>query len=433
MCHPHGGTDSQGTALHDFSTNSNALGPCPFVARRVQRCKLSAYPDPSYHHLRLALARLHGVEPWRIVIAASASEFIHRITQWAQLQGAQAATIPRHAYSDYALAAMARGMGVQHLPLQAGPCSCNAINLRAPESEFENAMQHVCAGSRVLQWACEPSSPLGTADPVIAQWLARQPAAHPGKKLNKAAKAQAHQKSAESTGNAESTKGTEDADDALWRVADHAYLPLQLDAVEPMAWLHRSAQLAPCAWQMFSPNKALGMTGIRAAYAIAPLPSCPTPNIRQRIMAAVDALQALAPSWPVGAHGQAMLQAWCEPQAHAWLAKARTKLLILKAQLAKLLQRHGWQLHSCSLANFLVARPPPLCEKHATAQHWTAALRQRHIKLRDCTSFGLPGWQRLGVLPQAAQHALAQALAQYRPCVCDGGGDGDGTSSQHAC
>jgi histidinol-phosphate aminotransferase len=38
-------------------------------------------------------------------------------------------------------------------------------------------------------------------------------------------------------------------------------------------------------------------------------------------------------------------------------------------------------------------------------------LRQTHgIKLRDATSFGLPGWLRLGVLGPDAQDALATAL-----------------------
>jgi histidinol-phosphate aminotransferase len=35
-----------------------------------------------------------------------------------------------------------------------------------------------------------------------------------------------------------------------------------------------------------------------------------------------------------------------------------------------------------------------------------AQLRTQGIKLRDATSFGLPGWVRLGVLPPQAQDAL---------------------------
>lgn len=39
-----------------------------------------------------------------------------------------------------------------------------------------------------------------------------------------------------------------------------------------------------------------------------------------------------------------------------------------------------------------------------------AVLRQQGIKLRDATSFGLPGWFRLGVRPPESQQALWRAL-----------------------
>jgi histidinol-phosphate aminotransferase len=39
-----------------------------------------------------------------------------------------------------------------------------------------------------------------------------------------------------------------------------------------------------------------------------------------------------------------------------------------------------------------------------------ATLRAQGIKLRDATSFGLPGWVRLGVLPPDAVGALNVAL-----------------------
>ena len=43
-----------------------------------------------------------------------------------------------------------------------------------------------------------------------------------------------------------------------------------------------------------------------------------------------------------------------------------------------------------------------------------ARLREQGIKLRDATSFGLPGAVRLGVLAPAAQDALAQAWTSIR-------------------
>jgi histidinol-phosphate/aromatic aminotransferase/cobyric acid decarboxylase-like protein len=40
-----------------------------------------------------------------------------------------------------------------------------------------------------------------------------------------------------------------------------------------------------------------------------------------------------------------------------------------------------------------------------------ARLREQGIQLRDATSFGLPGWARIAVLPPADQDALIAALA----------------------
>ncbi|MGH8848748.1 MAG: aminotransferase class I/II-fold pyridoxal phosphate-dependent enzyme, partial [Polaromonas sp.] len=76
----HGGPDHQGVPLHDFSTNSNACGPCPAALAAVSQADASHYPDASYTALRRQLAAFHGVDLQRVLLAASASEFIFRIT-----------------------------------------------------------------------------------------------------------------------------------------------------------------------------------------------------------------------------------------------------------------------------------------------------------------------------------------------------------------
>ncbi|MNW01784.1 hypothetical protein D3C71_1974690 [compost metagenome] len=80
-------------------------------------------------------------------------------------------------------------------------------------------------------------------------------------------------------------------------------------------------------------------------------------------------------------------------------------------------------MHAGSLANYFCAQPAT-----ATLQSDLAALRANGIKLRDATSFGLPGTVRLGVLAPAAQDAL-QAAWQTLPgrtipsCVSTGSGE----------
>ena len=140
----HGGPDAQGAAPHDFSTNSNACGPCPLALTAVQQADATRYPDPAYTALRAQLAAFHGLAPARIVLAGSASEFLHRITALAARRGARAVAVPAHGYGDYAQAARARSLAVHTEP-------------------------HATAG---LHWACEPSSPLGQADAALAAWPA---------------------------------------------------------------------------------------------------------------------------------------------------------------------------------------------------------------------------------------------------------------------
>lgn len=336
----HGGPDAAGVPRFDFSTNSNACGPCPEALDAVRAADPTRYPDPAYTDLRERLAAFHGVVPERVVLAASASEFIHRITALAAQQGVVQVALPPHSYGDYAEAAQAWGLQTTR----------------------------VATGAAGLQWACEPSSPLGRADPSVPMWQ---------------------------------RDGLErwcgEGAQAL-RVLDCAYVPLRLDA--DGAWSGvPSAWLPTACWQLWTPNKALGMTGVRAAYAIAPQGS-------ERL---VGLLTALAPSWPVGAHGVALLQAWLQPQAQQWLVGSLATLRTWKARQQALCRALGWAVHPGSLANYFCAQPAS-----RSLPDDLAALRRAGIKLRDTASFGLPGCVRLGVLEPAAQDALRaawQALA----------------------
>ena len=324
----HGGPDAQGVPLYDFSTNANACGPCPDALAAVQQADATRYPDPAYAALRDSLGAFHAVAPERIVLAASASECIHRFTALAALQGAQAVSVPRHSYGDYAQAAQARGLAVHH--------------------------DRDGTGTAGLQWACEPSSPLGALDAQRAHWLLV-----PDSQL------------------APTQQPV--------RVLDCAYAPLRLDGSPPPAQ-------ARDVWQLWTPNKALGLTGVRAAYAIAPHAD------------AAGRLAALAPSWPVGAHGVAMLVAWLQPSVQRWLADCLPRLCSWKTRQQALCTTLGWAVLPGSTANFFCARPP---QQHLPER--LAALRKAGIKLRECSSFGLPGVVRLGVLSPPAQDALQAA------------------------
>lgn len=318
----HGGPDSEGVPLHDFSTNSNACGPCPAALAVVQLADAGRYPDAGYETLRRQLAAFHGVDVQRVLLAGSASEFIFRITALAVQRGATAVWLPPHSYGDYAQAAQA-----WKLPVVAQPALAQ------------------------LRWACDPSSPLGVAQPRLAEL----------------------------------------AEGAALCVLDRAYEPLRLEGA-----LALPEETLQNFWQLWTPNKALGLTGVRAAYVIAPLHAGD----------AVQQLDKLAPSWPVGAHGVAMLQAWTTPAVQDWLATSLGPLREWKARQIALCEAMGW---TClpSAANFFCARP--LLPQGLSLAQLLAELRGQGIKLRDTTSFGLPGQVRLGVLAPAAQDALHNA------------------------
>ncbi|HQQ71465.1 MAG TPA: aminotransferase class I/II-fold pyridoxal phosphate-dependent enzyme, partial [Alicycliphilus sp.] len=276
--------------------------------------------------LRARLADFHGVEAGRIVLAASASEFIHRISAHAARSGLRHAVVPAHGYGDYGRAARLWG-------LDGRPSAAPA-----------------------LHWACEPASPLGTADAGLAEWVSVKPG------------------------------------DGALRVLDCAYAPLRLDGL--------ATALPEAAWQLWSPNKALGLTGVRAAYAIAPAAAVADGG--------VAALRALAPSWPLGADGVALLQSWTQADTRQWLAESLLTLAQWKAAQLQLCADLGWAVLPGSLANFFTVRPA-VGDLPAALQ----ALRAQGIKLRDCASFGLAGHVRLGVLAPAAQQALALSWRQF--------------------
>lgn len=317
----HGGADAQGLARWDFSSNANACGPCPVALRAVQQADAAHYPDPAYTQLRAALAALHGVEPARVLLAASASECIQRLTAWRWRAGDQRFWTPPQAYGDYAHAAAAWGLQRVNDPVHAQ-----------------------------LAWLCDPGSPLGQGEAMSA---VRALLDHRHRTV----------------------------------VLDRAYAPLRLQGAGTL----EAVQLDRV-WQLWSPNKALGMTGVRAAYALAPVGA----------HADVAALDALSASWPIGAHGEALLMAWTQTEVQAWVAQTRYTLAGWATALRTVLERQGW-ICAPSDTPYGCARPARPLD--------LIALRASGIKLRDATSFGLPGWWRLSAQQPEALAALDKALS----------------------
>ena len=349
----HGGPDAAGVAPHDFSSNGNACGPCPMTLAAVQGADASRYPDPCSTALRERLAAFHAVDPARIVIAASASEFIHRITAAVAQGGGRRVALPAHGYGDYARAASAWSFNI----------------VRAPETLAEVD----------LAWSCDPSSPLGQT-PTELPALIQEREVRELKEVR-----------------------------STPLVIDCAYAPLRLTG--DAALTRAQSDLV---WQLWTPNKALGLTGVRAAYAIAPITSAASAASAANARTLRERIDALAPSWPLGAHGAALLDSWTRAETQWWLAESLHTLTAWKhAQHDLLGDATDWKLLPSDTNFFCVELGSSAVAEGVAVSTLVARLRAMGVKLRDCTTFGLPGHVRMAVLPPASQQVLALAIRKH--------------------
>jgi len=342
----HGGPDEHGIARFDFSTNGNAGGPLRSVARAVTRADRRRYPDPVYRTLSERLAQWHGVDAARIVVGGSASELIHRLTRVAALvAGARRVLLPSPGYGDYAAAALSVGLATAPYSAFSDTTQQRLRNRSASAAQPDSAPS---AGD--LYWITEPMNPTGST-----------------------------------LGHALDARIVCATDAGAIVALDLAYQPLRLDRVA-------LAPHADVAWQLWSPNKACGLTGVRGAYAVAPRGG----------EALAQALRAHAPSWVVGADGVAMLAAFAASIAQDELRQRLPRLRAWRAALAAALRGAGWQVRDTdSVTPFFVAQAPVAID--------LAALRSSDIKLRSTDDMGLPGWLRLSAQPPVALRALRDA------------------------
>ncbi len=331
----HGGAD----VPWDFSTNANALGPCPLALEAVLKADRQRYPQACYSELIEQLAQWHGVHASRVLLGGSASELIARLHVALRLLSGDRAcvvSVPTPAYGDYAASALACG----HRVITQG------------------------ADQRIdMQWLTVPSSPLGEnlSGKALASRLMSDGAQH---------------------------------------VLDAVYQPLILEGSRLLA------NVLDIAWSLWSPNKALGLCGVRGAYAIAPLPLSPHFSLHSAVASSLaNKMRELEPSWVLSAEAQAMLGAWASDPVQAWLADSLVRLRELKAMQLSMLEGLGIR-YQPSACNFFVVQLAENPQLHAARLQ---ALLSLGVALRDTHSMGLPGWARMRVHTAAGQKAFLSA------------------------
>lgn len=150
----------------DFSTSVNAYGPAPSVLAAVQAALdpacIGAYPDPTSHAAREALARQAGVEVEGVVVGAGAAELILAV-MLAFVRAGDRVLVPPHAFGEYARAAT---LCEAEAVVPAGETS---LGIGSPVDEgaaaFARAVQAQAPRVAVL---CTPESPSGRAWPLGA-------------------------------------------------------------------------------------------------------------------------------------------------------------------------------------------------------------------------------------------------------------------------
>ncbi len=347
----HGGTDGGPPVRHDFSSNASPLPTPEPVLTAVQAADRRRYPDPAYGQLRETLAGLllHPAE--LILPSAGGAEAIRRLTLWAALEGLRHVWVPQPGFGDYAAAAQALGLQVHAY------ADVHALSQDLCAQEDGLPMK-----SPALVWICDPCNPTG-ASPSPSAW--------------------------QSLADALLNSGSQLA-------IDLAYEALRLDGAS-----HLPPELAEQAWRLHCPNKALGLTGVRAGLVQAPLQAAP----------AAERLLQLAPSWVLSAEGVALLdQAW-RPETLQALQQQRERLRPWRLAQHSALHLHGWAARP-SVCNFNLWRPSSGTHIPTLLQ----ALRQRGIKLRNAASMGAPGWLRLSVQSPDSQDVLLQALMELE-CI----------------
>jgi len=337
----HGGPDSGPPIRFDFSTNANPYGPPAALWSAVRDADRQRYPDPSYSRLREQLASWHEVQASQVEPASGGAEAIRRLTLAAHLDGPSEVWVPQPGFGDYASAAAALGLRVSAYDIP----------------------QQIRPSAPALIWVCDPCNPTGASFDAH-DW-------------------QAVSQVAEASGSV--------------LAVDQAYEALRLDGHSQMP-----PALSERAWRLQCPNKALGLTGVRAAYLIAPSkPDRP---------AIVTAVSRLAASWVLSAEGVALLTHWYDADTLAHLEDSRQRLRLDRASLREGLRALGWQQRD-SLTPFWLARPP----EHTDVPRLLTELREHGIKLRDATSFGLPGWVRVSAQPAESVAMLLQTLKRIHP------------------
>jgi histidinol-phosphate aminotransferase len=162
----------------------------------------------------------------------------------------------------------------------------------------------------------------------------------------------------------------------------------------PDAWVSRDL-VADNLLVLRSLTKDYALTGLRVGYA-------------RGARAVIAALEKVQPPWSVNAMAQAATIAALKDEAH--LQRSLAALAEAKHALVHDMEAIGLAPLSSRVSFFLL--------HVGAAAIWRQRLLERGMLVRDCTSFGLPGYIRVAVRRPAENARLVAALAALKEQLC---------------
>lgn len=363
----HGGLDPQELEalglrpeeVLDFSASINPLGAPPGVRKALASLNLSSYPDRECRALRAALARRLEVSPDWVLVGNGSTELIHLLAR-ALLRPGDRATILTPTFGEYEAAC--RLSGAQVVAVQADENNGFRWDIGAAITLLRpvGAIPELPLRSQTqprLLFLCNPNNPTGV-------YLSR----------------------------AEVERIVTALSDTIV-VLDEAYATF---ADEP--WDSVPLLKHPNVVLLHSMTKAYAIPSLRLGYAVA----------RPELLREVAHFQ---PSWSV--NGAAQAAGVAALREDPYLQVARAAVHESKAYLRTRLESAGLRV-VMGAANFLLVDV-------GDARAVRRCLLGQRLCVRDCASFGLPRYIRIGIrtLPDCQRLAEALVTACFRPATTE--------------
>ena len=333
----------------DFSASINPLGPSTKALAAAQGVNLAAYPDPDCLKLREAIGGALGVEPGRILPGNGSTELIHLLAR-AYLGPGDTALIFAPTFGEYAAACRIQGVA----PVTVLPPSAK-IAERLFHWDLPGALESIAVLRPSMVFLCNPNNPTGV-------YLGQDEVA--------------------------SIAGALQGIGIL--VLDEAYVSFVEKPWNSTPLLRSMTSDGANVALLRSMTKDYALTGLRLGYMLA----------SEEIIGRVRSFQY---SWSVNAPAQAAgITAIADLEQ---VEKGREAVREGKEYLLNTARSLGLECAPCA-ANFLLL-------KVGRAAELRRQLLMRHkVCVRDCASFGLPQYIRVGIRTMDDNRRLADALKQ---------------------